>query len=55
MRVAYSPTSRSSSPTTAPLVAGLSGVGPRVEEPGIGVIPGYAFSAPYEEVKLKVR
>jgi ABC-type transport system substrate-binding protein len=26
-------------------------VGPRVEEPGIGVIPGYAFSAPYEDVK----
>jgi len=41
----------------APLwvVAGLSGVGPRVEEPGIGVVPGYAFSAPYEDVKLKVR
>src|SRR5438105_5991067 len=37
------------------VVAGLSGVGPRVEEPGIGVIPGYAFSAPYEDVKLKVR
>ena len=37
------------------VVAGLSGVGPRVEEPGIGVIPGYAFSAPYEDMKLKVR
>jgi len=37
------------------VVAGLSGVGPRVEEPGIGVIPGYAFSAPYEDVKLKPR
>ena len=37
------------------LIAGLSGVGPRVEEPGIGLIAGMAFSAPYEEVKLKTR
>jgi peptide/nickel transport system substrate-binding protein len=37
------------------LNAGLSGLGPRVEESGIGVIPGYAFSAPYEDVKLKGR
>ena len=35
--------------------AGLNGVGPRVEESGIGVIPGYAFSAPYEDAKLKSR
>jgi len=35
------------------LNAGLHGVGPRVEESGIGVIAGYAFSAPYEDVKLK--
>ena len=35
------------------LNAGLSGLGPRVEESGIGVIAGYAFSAPYEDVKLK--
>jgi peptide/nickel transport system substrate-binding protein len=35
------------------LNAGLNGVGPRVEESGIGVISGYAFSAPYEDVKLK--
>jgi peptide/nickel transport system substrate-binding protein len=35
------------------LNAGLNGVGPRVEESGIGVIAGYAFSAPYEDVKLK--
>ena len=35
------------------LLAGLSGIGPRVEESGIGVIAGYAFSAPYEDVKLK--
>ena len=37
------------------LNAGLNGVGPRVEESGIGVISGYAFSAPYEDVKLKAR
>jgi len=29
------------------------GVGPRVEDPGIGYIAGYPFSAPYEDVKLK--
>jgi peptide/nickel transport system substrate-binding protein len=37
------------------LIAGLSAVGPRVEEPGIGLIAGYAFSAPFEDVKLKAR
>ena len=37
------------------LLAGLSGRGPRVEESGIGVIAGYAFSAPYEDVKLKAK
>ncbi len=35
------------------LNAGINGVGPRVEESGIGVIAGYAFSAPYEDLKLK--
>jgi peptide/nickel transport system substrate-binding protein len=35
------------------LNAGLSGVGPRVEESGLGHIPSYPFSAPYEDVKLK--
>jgi peptide/nickel transport system substrate-binding protein len=35
------------------LNAGLHGLGPRVEESGLGVVAGYAFSAPYEEVKLK--
>jgi peptide/nickel transport system substrate-binding protein len=35
------------------LNAGLNGVGPRVEESGIGIVAGYAFSAPYEDVKLK--
>jgi peptide/nickel transport system substrate-binding protein len=29
--------------------------GPRVAESGLGLIPGYAFSAPYEDVKLKGR
>jgi peptide/nickel transport system substrate-binding protein len=37
------------------LNAGLNGVGSRVEESGIGLIAGYAFSAPYEDVKLKSR
>src|SRR5881296_2272774 len=37
------------------LNAGLVGLGPRVDESGIGVIPGYAFSAPYEDVKLKAK
>jgi hypothetical protein len=32
------------------LIAGLSGIGPRVEEPGIGLIAGYAFSAPFEDI-----
>ena len=31
----------------------LVGLGPRVEESGIGLIAGYPFSAPYEDVKLK--
>ena len=35
------------------LSAGLNGVGPRVEESGLGLIAGYAFSAPYEDLKLK--
>jgi peptide/nickel transport system substrate-binding protein len=35
------------------LNAGLHGVGPRVEESGFGLIPAYAFSAPYEDLKLK--
>ena len=29
--------------------------GPRVAESGLGLIAGYAFSAPYEDVKLKTR
>jgi len=31
----------------------LIGVGPRVEEAGLGLIAGYPWSAPYEDVKLK--
>jgi peptide/nickel transport system substrate-binding protein len=34
-------------------VTGLNGVGPRVAESGLGIIAGYLFSAPYEDVKLK--
>jgi len=36
-------------------VAFLGSVGPRVGESGLGLIPGWAFSAPYEEVKLKTK
>ncbi|MBI3637051.1 MAG: ABC transporter substrate-binding protein [Candidatus Rokubacteria bacterium] len=31
----------------------LSGVGPRVEESGFGLIAGLAFTLPYEEIRLK--
>jgi peptide/nickel transport system substrate-binding protein len=39
----------------APLyeLAFVNGVGARVEEPGLGLIAGFAFSAPYEDVKLR--
>ena len=33
----------------------LAGLGPRVEESGIGLITGYPYSAPYEDLKLKAR
>src|SRR5262245_6024587 len=36
-------------------IAGLHAYGPRVAEPGFGLIDRYLFSAPYEEVKLKAR
>jgi peptide/nickel transport system substrate-binding protein len=36
-------------------LAFVSGVGPRVAESGLGLIAGFAFSAPYEDVKLKAR
>jgi peptide/nickel transport system substrate-binding protein len=31
----------------------MSGYGARVEESGLGLITGYSFSAPYEDVRLK--
>ena len=36
-------------------LAFLNGVGPRVEESGFGLIAGYAYSAPYEDLKLKAK
>ena len=33
----------------------LNGVGPRVAESGLGLIPMHAYSAPYEDLKLKAR
>jgi peptide/nickel transport system substrate-binding protein len=33
--------------------AGLTGVGPRVAEPALGLIAPYQWSGPYEEVRLK--
>ena len=34
-------------------LAFVNGVGRRVDEPGLGLIAGYAFSAPYEDLKLR--
>jgi peptide/nickel transport system substrate-binding protein len=36
-------------------IGGIGGVRPRVGDPGLGHIPGYPFSAPYEDVKLKAK
>jgi peptide/nickel transport system substrate-binding protein len=36
-------------------LAFLIGVGPRVGESALGLIPGYAFSAPYEDVTLRAK
>ena len=36
-------------------IAVLTGYGPRVGEPGLGLIGSYLFSAPYEDVRLKGR
>ena len=33
----------------------LHGVGPRVEESGLGLLTGWGFSSPYEDVKLKAK
>ena len=34
-------------------LAFINGHGARVAESGLGLIPGHAYSAPYEDVKLK--
>jgi peptide/nickel transport system substrate-binding protein len=36
-------------------LAALTGHGPRVAEPGLGLIADYPWSAPYEDVKLKAK
>jgi peptide/nickel transport system substrate-binding protein len=36
-------------------LAFINGQGPRVQESGLGLIPGHAYSAPYEDVKLKTK
>jgi peptide/nickel transport system substrate-binding protein len=36
-------------------IAALHGHGPRVAEPGFGLIASYLWSAPYEDVRLKTR
>jgi peptide/nickel transport system substrate-binding protein len=33
----------------------INGAGPRVGESGLGLIPGHAYSAPYEDVTLKAK
>ena len=34
-------------------LAFISGVGPRVDQPGFGLIKGFVYTAPYEELTLK--
>ena len=34
-------------------LAFISGVGPRVGESGFGLIKGFAYTAPYEDITLK--
>jgi peptide/nickel transport system substrate-binding protein len=36
-------------------LAFINGHGPRVQESGLGLIPGHAYSAPYEDLKLKAK
>jgi peptide/nickel transport system substrate-binding protein len=36
-------------------LAFLNGVGPRVAESGLGLITGHAYSAPYEDLRLKAK
>jgi peptide/nickel transport system substrate-binding protein len=31
----------------------INGVGPRVGESGFGRIPGFAYTAPYEDITIK--
>ena len=33
----------------------LAGVGPRLEQAGVGLVPGFPYVAPFEELKLKSR
>ena len=35
------------------LLGFLNGVGPRVGESGFQLIPGYAYTAPYEDITIK--
>jgi ABC-type transport system substrate-binding protein len=36
-------------------LAFINAHGPRVQESGLGLVPGHAYSAPYEDVKLKAK
>jgi hypothetical protein len=36
-------------------LAFINAHGPRVQESGLGLIPGHAYSAPYEDAKLKAK
>jgi peptide/nickel transport system substrate-binding protein len=36
-------------------LAFINGQGPRVQESGLALIPGHAYSAPYEDVQLKAK
>ena len=36
-------------------LAAMGGFGPRIEESGLGLITGFPFSGPYEDVKLKAK
>ena len=36
-------------------LAFISGVGPRVGQSGIGLIKGFVYTAPYEEMTLKAQ
>src|SRR5262245_9480564 len=51
------PRRRAHKPLFAPMyeLAFIHGVGRRVDEPGLGPIAGYAFSAPYEDLRLKAQ